>query len=61
MSYTYEAHSFQKRKGMPQLVCVHCGLVNLNNDFTRWAIRMGCNNNEHPDLQKMRHKFTGRD
>lgn len=60
MSYTYEPHSFKKRKGIPWLVCQHCGLVCVRNSFTAWAVKVGCNNNEHPDLAAMRHKFTGR-
>lgn len=34
--------------------CVHCGLIRLNNRFTDWSVRMGCNNDEHPDFEKMR-------
>lgn len=60
-SYTYEAHSPKKRKGMPWVVCSGCGLVYLKNDFTAWAIRMGCNNSDHPGFAAARHKFTGND
>ena len=60
MSYTYAPHSPAKRKNMPWHVCRNCGLVYLNNAFTAWAIKVGCNNNEHPDIDAMRHKFTGR-
>lgn len=34
--------------------CVHCGLVYLNNEFTRWAIQKGCDNKNHPQYQTMR-------
>ena len=60
MSYTYAAHSPKKRKNMSWLVCQHCGLVYVKNEFTAWAIRMGCNNVDHPGFADARHKFTGR-
>jgi hypothetical protein len=58
MTYTYEAHSPQKRKNIPWPICKYCGLVYLNNDFTRWAVKMGCNNNDHPGYAAARLKFT---
>jgi len=60
MSYTYEGHAPKKKKGMPWLVCQHCGLVYLKNEFTAWAIRMGCNANDHSGYAAARQKFTGR-
>jgi hypothetical protein len=36
--------------------CINCGLVRLNNDFTNWAIRMGCNNSDHPNYELQRRK-----
>lgn len=34
--------------------CLNCGLVKLNNEFTAWAIRMGCNNQDHPQYEQQR-------
>lgn len=59
--YTLEAHSPQRSKSIPfALVCKHCGLIYLKNDFTRWAIRMGCNNRYHPDLKTVRNRMGAR-
>jgi hypothetical protein len=46
-TYKYECHSFLPLKGVGKLYCVYCGLVNLNNDPTRWAVKMGCNYKDH--------------
>ncbi len=46
--YRFEAHSFKPMKRLPWQRCVHCGLLTLKNEFTQWAIRMGCNNEDHP-------------
>lgn len=53
--YKMEPHS-PKGLIVGKAYCVKCGLVYLNNDFTRWAIRVGCNNEEHPDYKRMRAK-----
>lgn len=60
MIYSYEAHNPIKRKRIPWLVCQHCGLVYLNNPFTAWAIRKGCNSADHPEFQGTRQKYTAR-
>ena len=36
--------------------CQKCGLVALNNDFTSWAIKNGCNNSDHPQYEVQRAK-----
>jgi hypothetical protein len=54
--FTYEAHSPKKRKNNSWFVCDHCGLVYLNNNFTRWAIKNGCNNRDHPNYEVERKK-----
>ena len=36
--------------------CQKCGLVRLNNAFTEWAVRMGCNNRDHPNYDAQRNK-----
>lgn len=58
-AYKFEAHVFKTdiRAGGKQY-CLKCGLVALNNDFTTWSIRMGCNSESHPDYQKVRNRFT---
>ena len=39
-------------------VCSGCGLVALNNDFTRWAISKGCMNHLHPDFKNAYRRYT---
>lgn len=59
ITYSYEPHNMKKLyKGIPQLVCVHCGIVALKNDFTRFCISKGCQNRYHPDYNKMRNLLT---
>lgn len=49
--YKFESHSFSKHVAGKQC-CSKCGLLALNNDFTYWAIKMGCNNSDHPSYRK---------
>lgn len=56
MTYKHENHSFSKRKNMSWVVCDNCGLVYLNNSFTAWSVRMGCNANDHPDYERIKKK-----
>lgn len=52
-------HHFNKKiKGI--VYCGNCGLVYLNNDFTRWCVKRGCDYDEHPEYHKVRIRFTGR-
>ena len=53
--YKYEPHSFTGRV-VGRQYCVRCGLVALNNQFTSWCIRMGCNNEGHPNYNSQRRK-----
>jgi hypothetical protein len=54
-----ETHSFTKKiKGI--YYCAKCGLVYLNNDFTRWCIKRGCEYDVHADYAKARIRYTGR-
>lgn len=57
--YTFESHSPKHRKGVSWPVCEKCGLIYLRNPFTAWAIKVGCNNSDHPDYEKQRQKLTG--
>lgn len=55
--YRMEAHSFTTRVG-GKVCCSKCGLVALNNAFTDWAVRMGCNNRDHPSYSSKRYDTT---
>ena len=55
--YKFKAHSFNKRIVGKQY-CSHCGLLALNNDFTRWSIKMGCNSGDHPNYKNERRKAS---
>jgi hypothetical protein len=54
--FKLRAHRWVFSKGLGKRVCKECGLVWLNNAFTRWAIRLGCDNAAHPDYQNQRDK-----
>ena len=56
--YEYEPHHFVKRKLMPWQFCQKCGLVTLNNPFTRWSIDKGCNSRFHPSYEHAKKKYT---
>ena len=59
MSYEYIVHGpWIPLKGVGKFTCRKCGLVNLNNTFTQWAIKYGCNNEDHPDHEKQKHKAS---
>lgn len=53
IKYTYERHKPISLKNTPWLYCRYCGLVYLNNDITRWSIKMGCNSAYHPSFNIM--------
>lgn len=57
--YKFEPHNFNARKIAGKPYCCHCGLVALNNEFTRWAVKMGCNNGDHPQHDTVRKSYTG--
>lgn len=52
--YKMEEHAFITNSRIGKGVCRKCGLVALNNEFTQWSIRMGCNSEEHPSYQSKR-------
>lgn len=60
MTYTFEPHKWGNRKAISWAVCEHCGLLLLNNKFTQWAVKNGCNSNDHPEYNKARDKYTKR-
>ena len=54
-----ENHAFNKRiAGIPNAVCSKCGMIKLNNDFSRWCIQNGCNADERPDYLFIRKQLT---
>ena len=56
--YSYEPHSFKKRKYLPWSVCSYCGLVSLNNKFTAWSVDKGCNSQYHASYKHVKAKLT---
>jgi hypothetical protein len=54
--YSYEPHKWGDLKGIGRAYCQHCGLVRLKNEFSEWAVKMGCNNKDHPQYKAMRKK-----
>jgi hypothetical protein len=52
VSYEYEPHRPVKWRPIPWMVCKLCGLVYLNNDLSRRAIRLGCDYHEHKGYQQ---------
>lgn len=55
--YEMIAHSWKLNVAGKQ-VCNTCGLVALNNDFTRWAMNKGCMNHLHPDFKNAYRRYT---
>jgi len=56
--YVFEAHSPIKIKNIPWSFCKYCGLVFLNNQATKWCIKMGCHNSYHPQYKQTINKLT---
>lgn len=48
-AYKLEPHAFTTSKKILYQRCKRCGLLTLRNALTEWAIRMGCNANDHPE------------
>lgn len=59
MSFKFEAHG-PWVPGVYKTYCLNCGLVRLNNRFTEWAIKHGCNNNDHPAYETARNTLGRR-
>jgi hypothetical protein len=49
--FEMEHHSFTKMRSLPFMVCRKCGLIRLHNFFTEWAVKHGCNSDDHPQYQ----------
>ncbi len=54
MSYELEHHSPVYNKKFGKQVCKRCGLLYLDNYLTSWAIKMGCNYEEHTTYKQVR-------
>lgn len=55
--YEMKGHTFNKMVSSKP-VCSNCGLIGLNNDFTRWCIDKGCYADLHPQYNAVKKKFT---
>lgn len=56
-AYQMKGHTFnQMASGKP--VCSNCGLIALNNDFTRWCIDKGCYADLHPQYNSAKKRLT---
>lgn len=55
--YKLVHHSFNRQVCGKQ-VCSNCGLMALNNDFTKWCIDKGCNADLHPQYKSVRLRLT---
>lgn len=56
-NYKLVGHTFNKVfSGKP--VCSNCGLIALNNDFTRWCIEKGCYADLHPQYNSAKVRLT---
>lgn len=58
--YKFEHHSWNSKIGHWP-VCQKCGLIMMKNAFSDWAVRMGCNNRDHPQYDAVRFKNTNLD
>ena len=56
--YKFEGHRPVVGKGMKWPRCKYCGLLYLNNTFTKWCVKMGCRNELHVGY-KQQLKRTG--
>lgn len=56
--YKYVPHNFVTHKKIPKPFCQICGLVNVRNPITEWAIKKGCNNADHPQYKQVLKKLT---
>lgn len=52
-------HHPGRLKGVPWLVCRHCGLVYLRNALTQWCIDRGCDYSDDPGYRTAIRNLTG--
>ncbi len=48
--YKLVPHSF-KRRFLSWAICSGCGLLYFRNPLTTWAIKKGCNYDDHPQFK----------
>lgn len=53
-----EHHAFVIRPSIGKAVCKHCGLIKLNNPFSDWCVRNGCDAEDHPNYKTIRAQLT---
>ena len=58
MTYKLVGHAWYDPKRISYPVCKNCSLIYMNNPFSQWAIRMGCNYKEHLNYNSSLKKFT---
>jgi hypothetical protein len=59
-TYKFKPHNFSSGlKAGGKSYCSCCGLVALNNDFSRWSVRMGCFSDVHPEYKNKRKRAGG--
>ena len=52
-AWKVELHSFtRKSRSLPWYWCAHCGLLELRNEATERAKKLGCNWSEHPSMRR---------
>lgn len=56
-TYQMKGHSFSKLVSSKP-VCISCGLIALNNDFSKWCIDKGCYADLHPQYESVRKRLT---
>lgn len=54
----HEPHRFLSLKRIPWPYCRGCGLLRLKNQITDWAVRHGCNYDEHPGWKQAMRSLT---
>jgi hypothetical protein len=56
--FIVKPHQWRQRKGLSWPMCQVCGLLRLRNAATEWAVRMGCDNDEHPQYREMMRRLS---
>ena len=56
--YKKIGHTFRNKKNLSKQICSGCGLMRLNNNFTRWAIDKGCLSEYHPGYSAARKRYS---
>lgn len=54
MNWQVEPHKWVPFKGIGRKRCAKCGLLALNNKFSQWCVKMGCDHDLHPNYKHQR-------